>query len=294
MFVIKSPLPLRFGLDVKVLKPLLRFGLPLAGASVIVFCVGYLDQLVTGNLLGATMLGLYVLAFNLASWPVTVFSQPLRSVAPAVLARLQHDPASMQATMTALVGVLTSVTFPMVALLAAESGAIVRFVYGEPWAGAASALYWLALLAGFRILFELMYDYLVVAGMTGSIMTTQVSWLVALIPALLLGAAGGIAGVAAAQLLVVAVVVLPAYLWRLSAAGLSPLRVGRQVWIPTICSAAVMALSAVLQEKGLPFPASLVISSVTALGAVGGMLWLRRADVATLRQMGRSGGLDQH
>jgi len=294
MFVIKSPLRLRFGLDVKVLKPLLRFGLPLAGASVIVFCVGYLDQLVTGNLLGATMLGLYVLAFNLASWPVTVFSQPLRSVAPAVLARLQHDPASMQATMTALIGVLTSVTFPMVALLAAESGPIIRFVYGEPWAGAASALYWLALLAGFRILFELMYDYLVVAGMTGSIMTTQISWLIALVPALLLGAAGGIAGVAAAQLVVVAAVVLPAYLWRLSAAGLSPRRVGRQVWVPTVCSAAVMAFSALLQDRGLPFPAGLVISSFTAMGAAGGMLWLRRADVATLRQMGRSGGLDQH
>lgn len=292
MFVIKAPLPLRFGLDTKVLKPLMQFGLPLAGASVIVFCVGYLDQLVTGNLLGATMLGLYVLAFNLASWPVTVFSQPLRSVAPAVLARLQHDPASMQATMTALIGVLTSVTFPMVTLLAAESGRIIRLVYGEPWLGAASALFWLALLAGFRILFELIYDYLVVAGMTGSIMTTQISWLIALIPALLLGATGGIAGVAAAQLVVVAGVVLPAYLWRLNAAGLSPRRIGRQVWLPTVCSAAIMALSALLQDRGLPFPTGLVISSITALGAAGAMLWLRRADLTMLRQLGRSGGLD--
>jgi PST family polysaccharide transporter len=139
-----------------------------------------------------------------------------------------------------------------------------------------------------------MYDYLVVAGMTGSIMTTQISWLIALIPALLLGAAGGIAGVAAAQLVVVAAVVLPAYLWRLNAAGLSPRKVGRQVWLPTVCSAAIMALSALLQDKGLPFPAGLIISSFAALGAAGSMLWLRRADVATLRQMGRSGGLDQH
>ena len=72
--------------------PLLRFGLPLAGASIVVFCVSYLDQLVTGSLLGPTMLGLYVLGFNLSSWPVTVFSQPLRSVAPAVFPGFSMTP----------------------------------------------------------------------------------------------------------------------------------------------------------------------------------------------------------
>ena len=36
-----------------------------------------------GNVLGATALGYYVLAYNLSGWPVGMFSQPVRSVAPA-------------------------------------------------------------------------------------------------------------------------------------------------------------------------------------------------------------------
>ncbi len=92
MFVAWSPLPYRFGFHRSTARRLLRFGLPLAGASMIVFAVGYADQLVTGAVLGATALGFYVLAFNLSSWPVSIFSQPLRSVAPAAFARLQHEP----------------------------------------------------------------------------------------------------------------------------------------------------------------------------------------------------------
>jgi O-antigen/teichoic acid export membrane protein len=254
--------------------------------------VGYLDQLVTGNLLGSTMLGLYVLAFNLASWPVTVFSQPLRSVAPAVLARLQHEPGNMQAAMTALLGVLTSLTLPMVVLLAAASGPIVRFVYGEPWAGAAAALYWLALLAGFRILFELIYDYLVVVGMTGSIMSTQLCWLAALVPALLLGSGGGIAGVAMAQLLVVAVLVLPMYLWRLNTAGVRLRNVVRQIWLPCVGSAVLLMGSGYLVDAPLPFSLGLILSAVAALAVTAGLLWLKREDVVMLRLIGKRGRLD--
>lgn len=292
-FVVKSPLPLRAGLDRTVVIPLLRFGLPLAGTSIVVFCVSYLDQLVTGNLLGPTMLGLYVLAINLSSWPVAVFSQPLRNVAPAVFARLQHDPGSMRSTMGALIGVLASVTFPMVALLAAVSGAVVGLVYGQAWLAASAALYWLAILAGFRILFELIYDYLVVVGMTGSIMSTQLCWLAALVPALLLGAGGGISGVAMAQLLIVATVVLPIYLWRLNVAGIGPRKVARQLWLPGVGSALVL-VTGFLSEGRMPAWIALVITSAVALAITSGLLWLRRDDLAALRLLGRRGSLDQH
>ena len=294
LFVLKSPLPLRPGLDRDVLKPLLRFGLPLAGTSIIVFCVGYLDQLVTGSMLGSVMLGMYVLAFNLSSWPVTMFSQPLRSVAPVVLARLQNDPAKMRSTLTALVGVLTCIVFPAVTFLAAESGTIVRVVYGDAWAGASSALFWLALVAGLRILFELIYDYLVVAEMTGSIMSIQVCWLLALIPALFFGATGGIAGVAMSQFVVVAALVLPLYLWRLRAVGVQPLSVVRQLLLPAGASAALLAASALFGRMDLPAPGALLLSGAATGSVTLGLLWLRRTDISTLKILGRSGGLEEN
>ncbi len=94
------------------MRPLLKFGLPLAGASILVFAIGYADQLVAGGTLGATALGFYVLAFNLSSWPQQIFSQPLRNVAPATFARLQHEPEAMRSAFRSIIGLLAAVTFP--------------------------------------------------------------------------------------------------------------------------------------------------------------------------------------
>jgi len=66
LFIRYSPSPLRFGFDRLQARHLLKFGLPLAGSSIIVFAVGYADQLTAGAMLGTTALGYYVLAFNLA------------------------------------------------------------------------------------------------------------------------------------------------------------------------------------------------------------------------------------
>ena len=87
--------PPRFGFDPVRARTLLKFGLPLAGSSFIVFLVGNVDNVIVGHMLGATALGFYALAWNLSSWPVAMFSLPVRSVAPALFSRLQHDRAAM-------------------------------------------------------------------------------------------------------------------------------------------------------------------------------------------------------
>ena len=113
LFVKYSPEPYRLGFDRKYARQLLAFGLPLAGASIIVFLVSFVDQLVVGHLLGSVMLGYYVLAANLASWPVTMFSQPLRSVAPALFSRMQHDPALLRSSFSQVLRPLASVALPV-------------------------------------------------------------------------------------------------------------------------------------------------------------------------------------
>src|ERR1700733_4030107 len=88
LFIVFSPEPVRFGFDRAKARALCRFGLPLAGASILVFAGTNVDQLVVGHMLGATALGFYVLAVNLATWPVNMFSLPARSAAPAGVSRL--------------------------------------------------------------------------------------------------------------------------------------------------------------------------------------------------------------
>ena len=98
--------PVRFGFDREIARKLLRFGVPLAASSVVVFGVKFVDQFIVGSLLGPVALGFYVLAFNLSNWPVRVFSQPVRDVSPAAFSRLRGDPPALRSAFVSSVGLL--------------------------------------------------------------------------------------------------------------------------------------------------------------------------------------------
>ena len=279
-----SPLPYRIGFDVRFLRPLLRFGAPLAGASIIVFAVGFVDQFAVGHVVGSVALGYYVLAYNLASWPVSIFSQPLRSVAPAMFARLQHDRAGMTAAFSQILRPLAAVALPACIVLAAAAEDVIRFVYGPEWLPAATALRWLAVMAAFRIFFELTYDYLVVLGRSRSILAIQCVWFAALLPGVLAGVhLNGIAGAGAALVAVSAVVVLPLYLGALRRVGILSRSILRHVFIPALSALVLGAL--VVAVTGLVPGAFLALSASALLSAVvtGALLWRYRADLTALR-----------
>lgn len=289
LFLKFSPLPLRFGFDRSQARRLVRFGLPLAGSSIIVFAVGYADQLVAGSVLGATALGYYVLAFNLASWPVSMFSQPLRSVAPAAFARLQHDRPAMTRSLRSVIGLLGAVTIPICLLLAGAAGPIIDFVYGAVWAPAAPALTWLAVLAAFRILFELAYDYLVVLGRTAKIFTVQLVWLAALIPALILGAnLWGLAGLAAVQVVIAAVLILPLYLWEFHRSGLHVVASLRRLILPTVGGIVTATIAVLLSHILSNDLVVCLLAGLACLAIVGALLMIDRRELTTIR--GLSGG----
>ncbi len=286
MLVSFSPMPLRFGWNREVLGPLLRFGLPLAGSSIIVFGVGYADQFVVGAVLGAQALGFYVLAFNLASWPVAMLSQPIRAVAPAAFARIQHDPARMNVNFGAAFRIVLAVALPLCAVLAGAAVPVITFVYGEAWAPAALALQWLALQAALRIVFELAYDFLAVRRKSGVLMVIQGIWLVALVPALLLGAQfGGIAGAALAQFVVAAVVMVACYGWALSRAGVKVVGLLRTAVVPLLAGALAWALS-VLFARVIPIDFwAAAAAGITAAAFAGIVVLLSRSSLSTLRHV---------
>jgi O-antigen/teichoic acid export membrane protein len=278
MFLRISPVPWRMGFDRSHARELLRFGLPLAVTSLLVFAVGFTDQIVVGGVLGAIALGHYVVAFNLSSWPVTMFSRPLRQVTPVIFARLQGDVVQLRAALERLVGLVLVVILPGCVGLAALAPEIIRLVYGAVWVPAAAPLAWLAALAALRILFELVYDYLVVAGNTRDLMSVQVVWLVALVPALALGATAlGISGVGLAAFAIGGCVVLPLYAFFLARAGIRVGALAARSVLPALGAGAVVA--AVLGVRSLQ-SSDLVtcLAAGAALAAVWGWLLHGRWD----------------
>ena len=281
--------PYRLRVDRELVAPLLRFGLPLAGASIVVFAVAYVEQVAVGATLGATSLGYYVLAFNLASWPLNMFSQPLRSVAPAVFSRLQGDPRRLGDSFTTLLRAVAVVTLPVCLVGAAVADDVIRFVYGDQWAPAASVFAVLVLATVARIFVELSYDLLVVLRRTGRLLTVQLLWLAVLAPTVLLAARErGVVGVAVAELVVIGVVIVPCYLAMLRGCGLRLAPLGSAVVVPLLVAAAAAGAAALAaRELASPVLATLA-AGVIGLAAIGTVLALRPEQLRQLRAL-RSG-----
>jgi PST family polysaccharide transporter len=223
-----TPKRYRPGFDAVQARGLLAFGLPLAGASLLVFGVLNVDYIIVGSVLGTVPLGFYLLAFNLANWPVGAFSQPVRSVSLAAFSQVRDDPELFSRTFARALRLLALVTVPACVLLAALADPLVRTVYGERWAPAAQALALLVLLGALRVALELGYDYLASAGRSRAILVIHLVWLA-------LGAhLDGIRGVALAQSVVVLVVVVPAYLVAFRPYGLRARALGAAVARPVL------------------------------------------------------------
>ena len=77
-----APQGLRIGFSRSGAGVVLRAGLPLAASSLLFFAATNADLVLIGHLLPAASLGFYLLAVSVASWPVDLFWQPVRGVAP--------------------------------------------------------------------------------------------------------------------------------------------------------------------------------------------------------------------
>jgi O-antigen/teichoic acid export membrane protein len=287
LFLRLSPLPYRFGLDRGLARRLFSFGLPLAAASVLVFAISFIDQLVVGHSLGPRDLGYYVLAFNLASWPVSVMSGPLRSVTPALFARLRDAPAERRLAFEAVARPLAAVTLPGCIAIAASSPWIVQFCYGSAWAPAAGPLRWLAIFAACRIFFELAYDYLVIASSSVKLMAVQAVWLIGLVPGVLIGVAtGGIAGAAAAQAVLGVAVIAPLYGWYLARSGLRVTNIFRALLLPLVSSIVLWGSIAIIGVLGWPVLALLLLACGLALALITVLIVRCRSDLGIWRTVG--------
>jgi PST family polysaccharide transporter len=266
--------------DAAMARRLLRFGLPLAGASIVVFAVMNVDYAVAGNILGPERLGVYVLAFNLSGWPVGAFSATVRAVSLPAFSELRSDPLRHQASFGQALGMLFVPVVPACVLLGVLGGPLVRLVYGDRWADAAGPLMLLAVVGASRVALELAYDFLVSAGEGDVAFRLNVLWLVSLVPTLVVAAhVGGITGVAAGHVIALAVVVLPAHLAALHRLGVRSASIVGPIVRPLVGGAA-MGVAAWLVAAAMPtditrLVAGGVVAVLVYVALVGLPLWRR-------------------
>jgi len=273
-----APARYRPGWDPRLARRLLGEGAPLAATTLVGFGLLNLDYLVVGRTLGPAALGTYVLAFNLASWPVTVLITAIRNVSLAGFARLQDDLVALRSGFVRAMALTMAVTLPLAAVLGGFARPLITFVYGAKWLPAAGPLRFLVLLGAARVAFDLAWDLLVALGRSRTTLAVNVVWLVLLGPALVAGAhLGGSTGVAAAHAGVALAVVAPIYLVVLARATM-PVRALAGNLVRPLAAAGLVVLVAMVTTRLLDGP----FLTLAAGGTVSGLASLALL-VPTLR-----------
>ena len=268
-----APGMLRFGWHRGQARELIRYGLPLAGASLLVLMMLNVDSVVVGATLGPVSLGLYQIAFNMSSWPVRSVSEIARRVSFAGFSRIAGTDRIADGFGASL-ALLMTVAMPASVLLLVLAKPLIYFVYGGQWTLASGALSFLAMLGVLRVAFELAYDCLVATGRKRALILVQGWWLVALIPTLIFAArARGIAGVGLGHVLVAGPLVAPFFIWALAQAGIGPMVIVRACARPVLGGAVMAGIALGIQQLHLPTTLGLFASAIPATAAYTAIVW---------------------
>ena len=264
LIVVFAPIrrPLRF--DRQVARELIHFGVPQAGAAILTEGMLNVDYLIVGSVLGAAPLGIYLLAFNLSNWPTSIVGLGIGRVAFAGFARLVEDRRRLVDAYPRTIGVAVAAILPVVLLLGVLAPEVIRFVYGEKWLPAVTALRFLLVLGGLRIVLELFGNLISADGRPQVNLAIRLVWLVALVPALLLGAhLEGIRGVGIGHMAVLLILVLPMFLRAVAKSGIRARALWHHSWRALVAAIAAGALMILL------LPVADGLYRMAVLGSVG-------------------------
>jgi lipopolysaccharide exporter len=258
-------------------RPLLAYGIPVAGNALLLSLVFDLDYLIVGKRLGTEALGFYTLAFRIPEmviinvfYVLSAVAFPLFSMAREEAGRLRRGYLSVVRLQTVYgvgAGVGTAIVAPM----------LVPVVFGPQWEASIVPLQALALYAAFRSLGIGAVDVYKAVGRPGLAASLSFVRLAVLAPALLIAVGWGIDAIAWTQAVVA---LLLALLMQAIACRVLrlPLAAFGAALVPAGAVALGVAAAAGAVRLWMPGPewARLVVAVVT--GGAGGIAALHVAD----------------
>lgn len=195
------------------LVPLLTFGLPLSMANLVNWTLLNADYMILGRLVSAAEVGVYMIAFNVASWSTAILGSVLNSVVVPAFGRVSSEARELRAAVVGTCRLVGLVSLPIGALSIGLAAPIVLTLFGEKWAESIPVLAILAVYGvfyGFTLLFV---NVLVATGRTGRLLLIQLAWVLVLVPTMVFALhMWGLEGAAWAHVLTICLIALPGYL----------------------------------------------------------------------------------
>jgi O-antigen/teichoic acid export membrane protein len=248
VFVLWSAhMPWRFGFDRAIARRLMQFGLPLALALGVESVLLNLDFVLVGRIVGATALGFYLLAFNISGWAPAVLGTAIRWVSIPSFSRLSEEDGALAPAVLRSIASLVTAVLPIGFLTAVLAATLIQFLYGTDWAPSAPVLRLLIVLGVVRMVTQLALDILAGAGATRAALWLNLGWVIALVPALVIGTRiDGIRGTAVAHALVAIFVALPLALAAVRRLGVPLVPIARALVRPLLGAAVGAACCAIV------------------------------------------------
>lgn len=242
MMIAFAPFRPRFGFQAAIARKLLSYGFPLACASLLGYCLLNADYIIVGNAIGPVALGLYVLAYNISNWPSSLIMEGIRKVSFVGFHELEGEPDRLARGFERVMVLLVTLALPIVLAVSLLAEPLVTEVYGDRWRAAATALQFLAILGGARVVTALVFDLLVGTGHSRQSLLLSLVWAAALVPALLAGVRlDGMRGVAIAHVIVALLVAIPVSLNATRRLGVNLRTIGRELVRPAVAAAVAAA-----------------------------------------------------
>jgi O-antigen/teichoic acid export membrane protein len=170
------------------------------------------DFLVAGRMLGASALGAYTFAWNLATLPVEKVTALVGQVTPAFFSANQSDQGELRRHLRTLTEGIALFTFPATIGLALVAPEFVSFALGERWSGAVAPLEVLAFYGSMRSVSALLGPLLTAVRETRFVMWVNVMAAVLMPTAFYFGSRWGAAGIAWGWIIAYPLVAIPLYI----------------------------------------------------------------------------------
>lgn len=146
------------------LHGLISFGLYQMGERAVNTFAYNIDYIMVGRFLGPTLLGIYMLAWQIMIAPMTKLNPILTRVAFPVFARKQTDHPGLRRGYTELSKMLAILTLPILVLAAATAPVLVPAIFGPKWIAAIPLIQIFLLLGIFRSLANPIWSVLLAKG----------------------------------------------------------------------------------------------------------------------------------
>ncbi len=254
-------------------RPLLRFGSDLLGFDVVHYFASQADSFLIGWFWGPAPLAFYQKCYVLMMQPVGQIASPFGAVIMPALSRLQNDPPRFRRFYLGVLQLITSLSIPLVCLIALFAREIVLLMLGPAWLDSVPLFRLLAPAAAVTVMTYPWGMLLISLGQTRKYRVTGIACAALVVTSFLIGVPFGISGVALAYSIALCLVVVPSQ-WFITKD--TPITMGDvfKTWAPPVFAAILAVIASLLISKLAMAGFNQWISALAGANVFGGVYLL--------------------